>query len=180
MEKKEENVEETRKEVEENILEEKVLVSWEVAARPFKRKDKSFFTTIAIIVFLISLILIFIGEWFLIAAILSLTFLVYVLSTVEPEKIKNEITNLGVRNGERLYKWKQLKEFWFDDKYGHRVLIMETDIKPFSLLVMLLNGVGEEKVKKILSEKIKYRTVVEKNSLDRASEWLSDKIKLER
>lgn len=162
-----------------NETEEKVLLSWRAPARAFKKRNKEFFTTIAIIVFLISFICVLIGEWFFVAAILSLTFLVYVLSTVPPEEIENKISNLGVKNKDNFYKWEDLKDFWFEDRYGMRVLMMETKQRPFSLLGMVLKGVDEEKVKEVLKGKIKYRGKMEKNSLDKMSDWLSKKISFE-
>ena len=74
----------------------KILYSWMAPARPFKRRDKEFWTTIIAIVILVGLILFFVKEWFLIAAIISLTFVYYVLSTVEPEEIEYKISNRGL------------------------------------------------------------------------------------
>jgi len=161
-------------------IEGRVLFSWEASARPFKKRNREFFTTVAIIVFLICLILIFAGQWFLVAAILSLTFLIYVLSTVSPETVKNEIKESGVKNAGNFYKWDDLSRFWFEDRYGERVLMIETNKGVFSLMALVLVGVDEEKIKKFLKDKIKFRAVVEKNSLDHASEWIGKRITFEK
>ena len=60
------------------------LLVWRSAARPFKARDREYYTTIGAIVLLVAIILIFIREWLAIGVFVSLGFLSYVLSSVPP------------------------------------------------------------------------------------------------
>lgn len=156
----------------------KVLYSWSAPARPFKRRDKEFWTTVLAIVFLVSLILIFVKEFFLIAAVISLVFVYYVLSTVEPEKIEHKITNKGLIFAGQSYPWEALKQFWFSEKYGSRVVNFELREGLVGRLTLLLGEAEEKKLKEIL---LKYLIEEETtpNFMDKASVWLGKKVVLE-
>src|SRR3989344_950540 len=65
----------------------RTLFSWEAPSRPFRKKDRSYYTTLAIIVILLVLILFLAKEFLLIATLLSLAFLAYVLAFVPPHKV---------------------------------------------------------------------------------------------
>jgi len=67
--------------------EEKTLIKWTAAERAFKKRDKDFWITAISILVLFSVVLIFIEEFFLIVALVSVLFLYYVLSTVPPKKL---------------------------------------------------------------------------------------------
>src|SRR5260221_609491 len=57
----------------------KVYLQWIAPARPFRRKDRSYFQTIAIIVGLLILISLLAGELMLVAVLLALCFVAYVI-----------------------------------------------------------------------------------------------------
>ncbi|NQU83513.1 MAG: hypothetical protein HQ536_02270, partial [Parcubacteria group bacterium] len=100
----------------------KTLLTWKAPCRPFKKRDREFWTTVLTIIFLISLILLFVKEWFLIATIFSLTFVYYVLSTVPPEEVEYSLTNRGVRFIENEYPWENFYRFWISKKYDQQLL----------------------------------------------------------
>src|SRR5436309_2923458 len=70
----------------------KTLLSWEGAARPFRKKGRSYYTTLAIIVILVSLILLLFHEFLLIGTLLALTFVTYVLAFVPPTRVNYRIS----------------------------------------------------------------------------------------
>lgn len=156
----------------------RVLYAWEAPSRPFKRRDREFWTTVIAIVFLVGLILFFVREWFLIAAIVSLTFVYYVLSTVEPEKVSYKITNRGLVYTGETYPWENLVQFWLGEKYGQRVLNFELRTGLIGRLTLLVGEGDEQKIKEVL---LKYLTEEEPkpNFLDKASDWMQKKIPLE-
>ena len=71
------------------------MLSWEATVRPFKKRDREYYSTIAAIVFLLAVILLFLKEWLLIAVMVALMFVAYVLATVVPEKTTHEINTRG-------------------------------------------------------------------------------------
>src|SRR5690348_11084601 len=76
---------------------EKDLVVWTAPARPFKRRTRDFYVTIFAMAAVTGLVLFLIDGFLPVILIISLVFLVYVLSTVEPENIQYKITNLGIK-----------------------------------------------------------------------------------
>src|ERR1700690_777652 len=76
---------------------ERELLVWTAPARPFKRHDRQFYTTVFAIAGIISLVL-FLAEGLMpVVLIVALVFLYYVLSTVPPENIEYKITSKGVK-----------------------------------------------------------------------------------
>lgn len=156
----------------------KVLFSWKAPIRPFKRRDKDFWTTVLAIIFLISLILFFVKEWFLIATIISLAFVYYVLSTVPPEEIEYRITNKGVAFEERSYDWDFLWRFWFSEKYGQRLLNIDTRLSLPVRLTFVIKKEDEEKIGKILGEYLLHEEAMP-TFFDKAAAWLVKKVPLD-
>ena len=149
------------------------LLSWEGPSRPFRKKDRSFYTTLAIIVFLLVLILLLAREFLLIGAILSVAFVTYVLAFVPPTKVHYKISTQGITIGEDFYFWHYLDSFWFKDKEGSKVLHIVTRFRfPAQLMLVIDSSTGseqmdEEKVKKTVARflpfhEVPYRSTVEK------------------
>lgn len=160
--------------------EKKILFSWKSLSRPFKKRDKDFFTTVGAIVFLICVILFFIKEWFLIAAILGLTFLVYILNRVPPEEIEHKITSKGITTGDSDYPWQDLTSFFFTESYGSRLLNIENKKRFYGRLILVINSGDEQKIKEILAKYLTFKEEPEVNFVDKAADWLSKKVPLEK
>jgi hypothetical protein len=156
----------------------KILYRWRAPARPFKKRNREFWATILAIVFLVGLILFFVKESFLIAAIVSLTFVYYVLSTVEPEEMEYKITNRGIIYAGQTYPWENISQFWFSEKYGQRVVNFEMK-GGLPGRIMILVGRGSEKEIKELLLRYLIEEEVKPNFLDKAADWLQKKVPLE-
>ncbi len=158
---------------------EETYLSWSSPSRIFKKRDKEYFTNIGAIVFLLSIILVFAREFVLIAAVLSIVFLIYTLSTVPPEEIKHRISNLGIESGGHFYHWEELYDFWFDVRWGQTILV----IRPLSgaqIIILLDTVANKDKIRKITEKYITFREQPEKNWVDNAASWLTDKVPLEK
>lgn len=160
-------------------IELKTLIAWQAPVRPFKKRDKEFFTTVAAIAFLVCVILLFIKEWLGIAVVVSLVFVGYVLATVEPEKTEHEITTRGIKTGEKLYKWEELRRFWFSNKWGQQILNVDTKLRFPSQLILLLADQSQDKIKELIGKYLQFEEP-EITFMDRSAKWLSDKIPLEK
>jgi len=155
-----------------------ILVSWASPSRLFKRRTKEFFANVGAIVFLLLIILIFAREFVLVLAVVSIVFLIYVLSTVPPEDVAHRITSLGIESAGHYYRWEELTEFWFEEKWGQKLLM----IRPLfgSLIIILLGSKTEEEIRPVISHHIPFRENPQKSWVDNASTWLSEKIPLEK
>lgn len=155
-----------------------LLVAWNSPSRLFKRRTKEFFVNVGVIVFLLLIILVFAKEFVLVLAVVSIVFLIYVLSTVPPEDVTHRITNLGIESAGHYYRWEQLAEFWFEQKWGQKLLM----IRPLfgSLIIILLGQKTEDEIRQVLASRIVFREHPQKSWVDNASSWLSEKIPLEK
>ncbi|MFH0863754.1 MAG: hypothetical protein V1858_01530 [Candidatus Gottesmanbacteria bacterium] len=158
---------------------EQLLLSWKSPSRPFKKREKEFFRTIGAIVFLLAVILIFIKEFLLIGAIIALAFVAYVLATVPPEEVEHQITTNGIDSTGHFYKWEELINFWFGNKWGLPILYVQTKTRFPGRLVILTSGQDQTKIKEILIKYLTFKEKPEKNWMDDAAKWLGEKVPLE-
>lgn len=162
------------------MTEERIIyLTWEAPSRLFKKRDKEFFRNIGAIVFFLLVILIFAREFPLILAVIAVSFLVYVFSTVQPENVKHILSNKGVETGGRDYKWSDLKLFWFDEQWGQKYVTLVTEVENLRV-IMLLGDQDSEAIKEILNRFIKFEKQPQKTLVDNAAHWLSRKIPLEK
>ena len=150
----------------------KSLVEWTAPARPFRRKDRSFFINSAIVAILLCLILLLMGEYLAILAILGLIFVTYVLNLTPPGEVGYKTTNQGITIDEHFYPWNNLEYFWFTHKDGHRILNVLTDLKFPSVLIMPLGEQDEDHLRRSLSKYLVFLEVAPRTLMDRWSERL--------
>lgn len=157
---------------------EEVHLAWESPSRLFKKRDREYFVNIGAMVFFLSVILIFVKEFVLIAAVLSIVFLIYVLSTVPPEDVKHRITSLGIESAGHFYRWEDLSEFWFESQWGQHMLIL----RPYfgARTIILLGDQHKDKVRDFVAKYIPFREEPERNFVDNAARWITEKIPLEK
>lgn len=154
------------------------LLSWTSPSRLFKKRDREYFTNIGAIVFLLTIILVFAREFVLIAAVLSIVFLIYVLSTVPPEEVSHRITNLGIESAGHFYRWEELADFWLEEQWGQRLMVLRPYLSP--RVIILLGDQDHEKVREIVAKHIPFRQEPQKTWVDSAASWLTRKIPLEK
>ncbi len=157
----------------------KTLLSWQAPARPFRKKNRSYYTTIAIIVTLVILILFLFNEFLLIATLLALTFVTYVLAFVPPTRVDYRISTQGVTIGEDFYFWHFLDSFWFKEKEKHQVLHIQTRLRFPAQLMLVLEDIDEEKIKKLLSRFLPFFEVPFKSWMEKWSDGLQKNFPLE-
>lgn len=160
-------------------MEVKTLLSWDAPARPFRKKDRSYYTTIAILVILLTMIAFLAHEFLLIGVLLSLAFVAYVLAYVAPHHVKYRISTQGITIGEDFYFWHFLDAFWFKQKEGMKVLHIQTRLYFPAQLMLVLGNVSEEQVKKIISRFLPYVEVPHKSWMEKWSESLQKHFPLE-
>ena len=169
---------ETKKSIFSDTNEEKTLFEWEASERPFKRRDRDFWITAISILVLVSVILIFVKEFFLIIVPFSALFMYYVLSTVPPEKVKNKISNRAIYFGEVSYEWEILRRFWFEKSLNSEMLSVETILRFPRQVSLVIIAKDKAKIQKIMIKKI---PLIESpiTFVDKLTAWLSKRFPLE-
>lgn len=153
---------------------ERVLVSWRAPARPFKRRNREFYVTIIAISAIVGLILFLVEGFMPVILIISLVFLFYVLSTVEPEEIEYKVTNKGIKIADKTTEWAFIARFWFSRRFDNEILVLETS----NLAGRLEIVIGQDKKGEIRKHLQSYISE-EKTSpsgLDRAANWFAKKL----
>lgn len=156
---------------------EQLFLEWQAPNRPFKKRNRQYYTTIAIIVLLICLILFFAGQFLPIAVVIAVAFMAYVLSAVPPETVTNQITTYGIRTDNTLYDWTILGRFWFSTKYQQRLLHVETAKLP-GQLTLVVTDLDETEVVEFLSIFLRYE-IPPATAFEKAARWLQEKVPLD-
>jgi hypothetical protein len=157
-----------------------ILLSWKGPSHPFKKRDKMFYQTVAALTFLFVVIVFFMHEFLLIGVILSIAFVVYVISTVPPLEVEHKITPLGFENAGRLFRWVELYGFWIEKKWDYTILIIQTRLAfPGQVMAVLNNSDDEKRVKEIVGKYLLFMEKPPKSMVDSFSNWLSNKFPLD-
>lgn len=157
----------------------KTLLSWTAPSRPFRSKNHSYYTTIAILVILLGLIALLMQEFLLIGVLLALTFVAYVLAFVPPHDVDYKISTQGITIGDHFYFWHELDSFWFKEKEGLKVLYIQTLLRFPGQLMLVLKGQDEEEIKKIVARFLPFLEKPKMSTFDRWSESLAKHFPLE-
>jgi len=156
------------------VKQEKILFTWAAPSRPFKRRNKDFYATVIAIAAIVGLIVFLIDGWLPVILIISLVFLFYVMSSVEPEAVKHGITTWGVRVGGDLVDWFNLGRFWFSRRFDNDLLIIEANAIG-GRIELVINPKEKTKIEKVLSRYLIHEEIPP-SSLDKASNWFSKKL----
>lgn len=150
---------------------EKDVFSWRAPERPFKRRDRQFWITIVAIASIFGLIL-FLAEGVMpVILIISLIFLFYVLSTVEPEETIYTVTNKGIKISEKLTDWQVLTRFWFTKRLDSDLLVFDMNVVP-GRLELVVHSKDKDKIRDILTSYMKEEEAQPSN-IDRTASWFS-------
>lgn len=155
------------------------LISWEAPARPFRKKDRSYYTTIATLVTLLVIIAFLLQEFLLVGVILAFAFVSYVLAFVPPHNIIYRISTQGITVGEDFYFWHFLDSFWFKERDKQKILHIQTHLRFPAQLMLVLGHEDEEKIKKTMAKFLPYVEVPYKSWLEKWSESLQKHFPLE-
>jgi len=160
--------------------EKKLLLEWTAPSRPFKRRDKDFFTTVTTMAVLFIVILLFMKEFLVVLVVMAFVFLIYVLATVPPEPIQNTIYTTGLQNGVHFYSWSDLLFYGFDNKWEQPMLVARTRTKLPGAVYMLLGDISRERVEEVIGTRLPYQSGSENSWMDRTASWLSEKVPLDK
>ena len=145
----------------------RTLLSWRAPSRPFRSKDKTYYTTIAIIVVLLILIALLIQEFILVGVLLAIAFVAYGLGFVSPDEIEYRVSTQGITIGDHFYFWDWLDSFWFSEKDGARVLNVLTHLRLPGMLLVVLGETDQEGVKRVVARYLPYHEIAPKTMMDK-------------
>lgn len=163
---------------------EQLLLEWMADSRLYRKRSKEYYSSLAVIVLLVSLIMFFMGQVLLIFVLISFLFISYVLASVKPEVIPIQLTTYGIRHNRKLYYWGELGRFWIRKTPGGEEIHIEAAVFMGSELILLASNssssfsVSIDDIAEILSRFLVYEEPFP-SRLDRWVQWLEEKFPLE-
>jgi len=140
------------------------LFEWDAPIRvPFNFEMRNFLTIVAVCLFFV-LFLAILGHYFLMFAIMSFLFLVYVAGTTKPVNVKHTITAKGVETLDVLYEWYMLNSFFFTKKKGKYILILETQLRFPAQLFLLCSKKDIGTIFLLLQDQLLYKDIKKQSS----------------
>ncbi len=153
---------------------ERDLVSWVAPARPFKRRDRKFYVTTIAIAAIVGLVLFLVDGFLPVILVISVVFLFYVLSTVEPENIQYKITTKGVKIVDKTTPWGIMRRFWLTRRFDSDILVIETFALPGRLELVIRPEIKEELTKKV-SDYLAHEEA-SPSFLDKSANWFAQRL----
>ena len=145
------------------------LFEWETPDRyEYSFDDKSFIIVIAISLVLI-LFLAILGKYFLMAALISLLFFIYVVFSTKPLMVKHKVTARGVDFNDKLYEWFMLDSFYFSKRKEQNFLIVNTRLRFPNTLIMLLDEKDRLPLFLLLQENVLYKDIKKQGRIEKMS-----------
>ena len=135
------------------------LFEWSAPDRyQFKFNNKGFLI-IVVLSLLLTLLLAILGNYLLMAAIISMLFLLYVAGTTKPLTVKHKITARGIDTGGKLYEWYMLDSFFFSRKENTFFLVVGTKLNFPKVLIFLFKEKDKDALFVLLREKLLYQDI---------------------
>ena len=135
------------------------LFEWSAPDRYQFKFNNKWFLMIVVFSLLFSLLLAILKNYLLMAAIMSMLFLLYVAGTTKPRTVKHKITARGIDTGGKLYEWYMLDKFYFAKKEDTTFLILETKLNFPSALIFLVKKEDKDPVFVLLQDKLLYKDI---------------------
>ena len=91
-------------------------------------------------------------SWTMAAAIALLSAVVFLYSHEKPRELKAEITDLGVHFRGELYRYKQIKSFWFIIEDDYQALGFNVAERWLKTIIIQVKADDIDKIRKLLSQ----------------------------
>ncbi|HEX9008160.1 MAG TPA: hypothetical protein VF837_02790 [Patescibacteria group bacterium] len=158
-------------------MEEKVLFQWQAMDRPNKTWSKDFYSTVIVLAFLVSVILFFIEGLLPVILVWAVVFMMWSMNRLPAKEVEYALTSWGIRTNEGTYRWEEMNYFWFEDKWGSRLLRVSINKIPWQI-IFVVNKKDEDEIKKIMIQYVAFQ-VPKPSWSDNVVKWLGEKIPLE-
>ncbi len=136
------------------------LFTWESPERMWSPKTKQWYVSYSFFFVVIIGLLALVSEYVLIVAVVAFVFLWFIQGAIPPQIVEHTITTLGIRSFNKLFRWRNIKHFWFSEKENTKFLNLEVAedenpnyVKRVSLIV---NDGDDKEIFKILIQYLDY------------------------
>lgn len=149
-----------------------VLFAWVAPLRPYIKRSKTIVRFYLALTLLLSLIIVFFGDYILIIPLLTLLFIFYVFTVTPPTDVTHKITTFGIETAGETIRWEALDHFYFTERLGYEMLTLVTH-PPVSHHVYLVipDEIIKKRVIEELSKHIVFQPEAQKTVTDRLINW---------
>lgn len=138
-----------------------LLFSWESPERAWSARSRQWYILYSLFFVLLITVTVLLAEYLLTLAIIAFIFLWFTHASIPPELVEHQVTSLGIKTFDKLYKWEQIKHYWFSLKEGVNFLnleVIEKLEKPDFVRTMslIIKPENEEELFFVLIEHIDY------------------------
>jgi len=155
------------------------LLVWTAPSRPYRKKDRSFYTVALVLIVLGGLVALPISGPLFGVALMALLFVAFVLDRMPPEDIGYKISTQGVTVDNHFYHWHDLDSFWLGDKDNHELMYIRTHYRYPALLMVVLGPVTENQIKGVVAHFLPFQEIAPKSMLEDWSKSLQKHFPLE-
>lgn len=156
------------------------LLAWEAPGRPFKKRNKSYYTSSLLITLLVCVILFIFSQYLLILVVLSLVFVAFALATVPPHNFHYRVSTEGIFVEDHFFLWQELYDFYFKKRLDIDILHIRTRALIPGEITITLGSMQPNTVKSILLHYLPYREYVRPTFMEKSGEWLAKNFPLEK
>lgn len=145
------------------------LFEWKAPDRyEFNYESKTFLIVVALSLCFI-LLLAILGHYFMMAAVISMLFFIYVAGTTKPITVTHKITARGVDSIGKLYEWYMLDSFYFTKRKDVSFLLVETRLSWPGMLIMIIDEKDRDALFVLLEKKLLYKDIKKQGRFDKMS-----------
>ena len=115
------------------------------------------------------ILLAILGNYLLMASIMSMLFLLYVVSTTKPLDATHKITARGIETGDKLFEWYLFESFFMARKNGVLFLVVKTKLNYPRVLTLLIDEKDRDAIFVLLQRYILYEDIKKWDWIDKFS-----------
>jgi len=141
----------------------KNLFGWEAPMRAFNQKGLSYLIALGLVAILIIVPLLLLRQFSLSLVVLAGAFVLGVYGRVAPLDSHYEIWTTGVKVGDKLYLYKDLRAFWVKREDGSLILHISTYLSLPYRLTMAVKSEEQEKIEETLIKYLPYQEEKERD-----------------
>lgn len=156
-----------------------VLHEWKAPDRPFRKKDRSYFTTVFILVLVFTPFAWIFAGITAVLALWALGFAVYVFNLVPPQDVRYRLSTQGVTIDDQFYHWNELDSFWISKKEAQKVLHIPTHLSMPSMLMLVVPEDQEDAVSRICARYLPFREIPPRSFIEKMADALQKHFPLE-
>jgi len=134
-----------------------ILLSWKSPQRLFTPLDKRRYMYVLACVVALCVVLLLLGQYWFMAAILAVMFFMYVMGTIPPVDVDHIVTNIGIETAGAVYVWEYLIDYWFSRREGQLILNVDTSLSFPGRIIMLVSDKDFSRVNEVFKGKLLYK-----------------------